>query len=179
MVFPNYVGFSNQIPSPRRLARSGERIDHRVLNRLERIPFLDVVNEVQTVLTDSVLTAAVEALPPPYLEVERDRLLTGLKARRDQLDEYAQAYYKRLAGTVNVYGFDQAQDFVEFQRISKERVRVTLRSGTATGPIRYERLLDGRETSKVKLFIDPAQDQVIGNKDLPFSVEILPNGDLP
>jgi len=179
LVFPNYVGFSNQVPSPRRLARSGERIDHRVLNRLERIPFLDVVNEVQTLLTDSVLAAAIEALPPPYLELERDRLLIGLKARRDQLGAYGQAYYTRLAGTVNVYGFDQSQDFVEFQRISKERVRVTLRTGTATGPIRYERLLDGRETKTVKLFIDPAQDQVIGNKDLPFKVEILPNGDLP
>jgi hypothetical protein len=107
--------------------------------------------------------------------VERDRLLTGLKARRDQLAPTARRYYKRLAGTVNVYGFDQTPDFVEFQRISKERVRVTLRTGTPTGQSATSGCsMAGRPQGEV--FIDPAQDQVIGNKDLPSSVEILPKG---
>ena len=46
--------------------------------------FLAVANEVRAQLTDSVITAAVDALPPPYLELERERLLTGLKARGGQ-----------------------------------------------------------------------------------------------
>ena len=160
-------------PSARRLARSGDRIDGRLLNRLERREFLAVVNEVRAQLSDSVLTAAVDALPPPYLEVERDRLLTDLKARRDQLSEYGEDFYRLLARTVPVFGFDQSEDVIEFQRISKERVRVTLRSGGASGPIRFERLLDGRETRTVKLVIDPAQDRVVGAEDLPFTVEII------
>jgi len=173
-LLPRYVGFSDRFPPASRLVKS---VDYRLLNRLERFEFLDVVNEVRSQLTDSVLAKAVETLPGPYLELERERLLTALKARRDHLSEYGEDFYRAVARTVYVRGFDGTQDQVEFQRISKERVRVILRSGGATGPIRFERMLDGRETRTVKLFIDSAQDQVVGNKDLPFKVEILPPAD--
>jgi hypothetical protein len=166
---PRYVGFSDQFPAAKRLVLS---IDYRLLNRLEHADFLDVANEVQAELTDSVLAASVEALPPPYLELERDRLLAGLKARRDHLGEFGEAFYRAVAGQVNIRGFDNSEDIVAFERISKERVRVTLRTGGAEGPIRYQRLLDGRETKTVKIFID-TQDRVEGNKALPFTVEII------
>ena len=115
----------------------------------------------------------METLPAPYLELERDWLLNGLKARRDQLSAYGEAFYRAVAHTVHVRGFHQTEDYVEFQRISKERIRVTVRTGGATGPIRFERVLDGRETRIVRVFVDVAVDHVVGNTDLPFKVEIL------
>ena len=136
--------------------------------------FLDVVSEVRSQLTDSVLAAAVEALPAPYLALERDWLLSGLKARRDQLGAYGEAFYLAVANTVHVRGFQQTEDYVEFQRVSKERIRVTVRTGGATGPLRFDRVLDGRETRTVKVFVDLTVDHVIGNQGLPFKVEILP-----
>jgi hypothetical protein len=169
-----YVGFSDRLPPAKRLVLSN---DYRRLSHLEHVDFVDVVQQVQAELTDSVLAAAVDALPPPYLEGERDRLLTGLKARRDRLGEYAEEFYRALARTVEVYGIDGSEDLVEFERISKERVRLTVRTGGPDAPIRYQRLLDGRETGTVKLFIDAAQDRVGGNKDLPFKVEIVRDQD--
>jgi hypothetical protein len=169
-LLPRYVGFSDRIPAASRLVKS---IDYRLLNGLERFAFLDVVAEVRSELTDSVLAAAVEALPAPYLELERERLLTGLKARRDQLGAYGEDFYRVVARTVHVRGLHQTEDYVEFQRISKERVRVSVRTGGPTGPLRFERMLDGRETRTVQVFIDPATDHVIGNAGLPFEVQIL------
>jgi hypothetical protein len=157
-LLPSYVGFGARFPSPRRLAASGDRIDHFVLNRLERLEFLAVARDVQASLTDSVITAAVAALPPAYLERERDRLIAGLKSRRDQLVEYAERHYRLLARTVHLFGIEQSEDVVEFERISKERVRVRLRSAIVGGPagkVRFERLLDARETRTVKLFLGP------------------------
>ena len=106
-LLPRYAGFSDRIAPASRLVMS---IDYRLLNRLERFEFEDVVNEVRSELTDSVLAAAVDVLPPPYLALERDRLLNGLKARRDQLGEYGEEFYRAIARTVYVRGFDQTRD---------------------------------------------------------------------
>jgi hypothetical protein len=171
---PRYVGFSNHLPTAKRLVVTN---DYRRLSRLERLDFLAVVQEVQSQLTDSVLSEAVNALPPEYLEKERDPLLTGLKSRRDELGQFGDAFYLAVASTVQVYGYDNREDVVDFERISPERVRVTLRTGGAEGPIRYQRLIDGRETRTVQLFIDEAQDRVTGNNDLPFKVEIVQDQD--
>lgn len=171
---PRYVGFSDRLPPAKRLVLEN---DYRRLSHLERSDFSDVVQDIRAELTDSVITAAVDVLPPEYLAKERERLVTGLKARRDQLGEFGDAFYLAVARTVHIYGYDQREDVVTFERISKERVRATLRTGGADGPIRYQRLLDGRETSTVKLFIDETQDQVVGNIDLPFKVEIIRDQD--
>lgn len=171
-LFPKYVGFSNTFPAVSRLALSAARLDHQVLNRLERPDFLAVAGELVATLSDSVIQAAVATLPPPYLRLERDRLVTALKARRQSLVEYTDDYYRYLARTVHIYGYDQSKDVVEFDPISDKRVRVRVRSGGPQGPVRFERLIDARDTREVRLFIDEAEDQVIGNDDLPFKVTI-------
>ena len=167
---PRYVGFSDRIPAAKRLVVVN---DYRRLTRLDRTEFLDVVREVQGQLTDSILEAAVKSIPPEYPKEDRDRLLNGLKARRDQLVGFGEGFYEAVTRTVNLVGIDQAEDVVEFERISPERVRVTVRTGGENSRLRYERMLDGRDTRTLKLQIDPAQDRVVGNKDLPFKVEIV------
>jgi hypothetical protein len=170
--FPKYVGFSARLPAVGRLAASGTRIDHRVLNRLERQDFVAVAGELVAMLTDSVIRAAVSALPPPYLLLERDHLVGALTARRNALVAYSESYYRYLAGTLSIYGFQGSKDVVEFDPISDKRVRVRVRSGGPSGPVRFERLIDARDTREVRLHIDEAEDQIIGNDDLPFKVTI-------
>lgn len=171
-LFPKYVGFTAELPAVSRLAASGTHVDHRVLNRLERADFIAVAGELVALLSDSVIAAAVATLPPPYLALERDRLVTALKARRQGLVTYSDAYYRHLARTVHFYGFDQSKDVVEFDPISDNRVRVRVRTGGPQGPVRFERLIDARDTREVRLFIDEAEDQLLGNDDLPFKVTV-------
>jgi hypothetical protein len=171
---PRYTGFSDQLPAAKRLVVTN---DYRRLNRLERSEFLDVVQEVRTALTDSVIEAAVKTIPPEYPRAERDQLIAGLKARRDQLADFGDQFYRAVARRVNIYGIEGSEDVVAFERISKERVRVTVRTGGAEAPIRYQRLLDGRDTRTVRLFIDVAEDRIEGNKDLPFDVGMVRDQD--
>ena len=167
---PRYVGFSASLPAAKRLVVKN---DYRRLNRMTHTDFMDVVQDVRAQLTDSIIEAAVKTLPPEYPAADRERLLTGLKARRDQLGAFAEGFYRAVARNVNVYGIDQAEDVVEFERISQERVRATVRTGGPGGPLRFERMIDGRDTRTVRLFIDEQQDRVVGNQDLPFKVEIV------
>jgi hypothetical protein len=166
-VLPKYIGFSDQLPPVERLAASGTLIDHLVLNKLVLADFAAVARELQTTLSDSVITRAVGTLPPPYLELERENLIRGLRTRRDQLAEYAEEYYRLLARDLEISGVDTT-DVVEFQKVGEDQARVQVRVGPQ-GPVRFERLIDD-VTRSVTLLIDPARDQVSGQDGLPFRV---------
>jgi hypothetical protein len=171
-LLPKYVGFSAEFPPVKRLAESGTLNDHRVLNRLEREAFLTEARALQAALTDSVIEAAVLALPKAYLAHEHDRLIPALKARRDQLVAYAEDYYRLLARDLLVYGADSVMNTVEFERTDGDRARIRVRTGGWEGAVRFERVIDGRDTREVILFIDPARDQVRGSDGLPFKVVV-------
>jgi hypothetical protein len=173
-LLPRYVGFSDQLPPVERLAESAERIDHRVLNRLDLNDFVAVARELVAALPDSVIESSVTALPRPYIELEHDRLVRALKARRDRLPKYAEDYYRLLARTLHVYGADPARDVVVFEPVDKGLVRIRVRTAGHPGPPRFERIVDARDTRVVKLFLDPVLDQVIGAADLRFKVVIAP-----
>ena len=173
-LMPRYVGFSAELPPVERLAQSGAPNDHRVLNRLDREAFQAEARALQVALTDSVIEAAVRALPRAYLAHEYDRLVPALKARRDQLVAYAEDYYRLLARSLLVYGAEPAVDIVEFEPIDGDRARIRVRTEGPEGLLRFERVIDRRETREVILFIDPARDQVRGSDDLPFKVVVAP-----
>ena len=46
VVFPRYLGFSDELPPVMLLARSGNEVDRRVLNGLERGAFASAAREV-------------------------------------------------------------------------------------------------------------------------------------
>ena len=170
-VFPSYVGFSDRLPPVGRLARSGREVDRKVLNQLERSDFATAAREIQSALSDSVIEAAVALLPPPYVALEHDRLVEGMKARRGQLGEYAEKYYRHLARVVDVHGFANSTDVAEFTRLSKERARLRLRAGGREAPVTFERVFDGRDTREVRILANEAEDEILGDDDLPFDVE--------
>ncbi|MEP7324332.1 MAG: hypothetical protein ABI836_00160, partial [Gemmatimonadota bacterium] len=171
-LYPQYVGFSARFPAVKRLAIQADHIDHRVLNRLVRQDFLAVAQEVQAALSDSVIEAAVAGLPPPILVLERGYLVGALKNRRDHIVEYSAEYYQYLVRKLLVCGFATSPDVIKFDQVSDSGARVRLRSGGSSGPIRFERFVDARDTREVVLCSAERQDQVIGNHDLPFNVTI-------
>jgi hypothetical protein len=173
---PKYVGFSDEFPAVKRLSAQADRIDHRVLGQLAREDFLAIAREVQSALTDSVINTAVGALPQAYLEAEQEHLVRALRLRRDRLVDYTGEYYDHVMKQVRVYGFNNSADVVEFDQVTDSSARIRLHSGSPTGPVRFERIINGRETKEVELFIEEGKDTVQGNHDLPFRVS---RGEMP
>ena len=103
VLFPSYVGFSERLPPVSRLARSGREVDQAVLVRLDRSEFISAAREVQAALSDSVVDAAVRLLPPPYVALEGERIAAGIRARRQQLVEYAEQFYRSLARQPDIH----------------------------------------------------------------------------
>jgi hypothetical protein len=148
-------------------------VDRAVLNRLDRDDFIAAAREVEAALADSVIDAAISQLPPPYVALERDRLAGGLRARRRQLVEYAEEYYRSLARDIEVRTYAGHADVVELTRLDGERVRLRIRSGDGSGPVTFERVIDARDTKTVRLFVDERQDAIVDGDDLPVDVEIV------
>ena len=68
----------------------------------------------------------------------------------------------------------EAADIVEFERMDGDRARIRVRTESPEGAVRFERVIDGRDTREVILFIDPARDQIRGSDGLPFKVVVAP-----
>lgn len=171
--FPSYVGFSDRFPPVSRLARSGRDVDSRVLSQLERGDFVSAARDVQAALTDSVIEAAVAALPPPFVALESERLVNGIRARRQQLAEYVEKYYRYVAEDLDVHAHAGSRDVAEFTRLDPETARLRVMSGGREGPVTFERVIDGRDTRVVRLFVDTREDEVVGHEELPFDVDIV------
>jgi hypothetical protein len=172
VVFPRYVGFSDELPPVTLLARSGEEVDRAVLAQLERGDFDLAARDVVAALSDSAIEAAVARLPAPYVALERERLVGGMQARREQLGEYAGKYYRYLARELEVHGYAGHRDVAEFTRLTEKRVRLRVQGGEDER-VTFERVIDGRDTRQVRLFLDEREDEVRGNDDLPFDVEVV------
>lgn len=172
LLFPRYVGFSDRFPPAERLAESGYRVDHRVMNGLDRDDFLAAAGELREALADSVLERAVNTLPEAYRELERERLTAALRARRAALLEYAAEYWRAFTGTVHVYGYVGRRDVVVFTPLDEDRVRVRVHRGDVDGPVTFERVVDGTVTRRVRVFVDDDEDETIGYEGLAFDVEI-------
>ncbi|HEU4829994.1 MAG TPA: hypothetical protein VFT04_12430, partial [Gemmatimonadales bacterium] len=176
VVFPSYVGFADEFPPVARLARSAREIDRIILNQLERGDFVSAARDVQAALPDSVIEAAVEELPAPFVALERARLVRGIRARRQQLAEYAEQYYRFLAREIDVHTYPKRRDVAGFTQLSPESARLRIRTGGREGQVTFERVIDGRDTRVVRLFIDPSEDEVVGHDGLPFDVDIVDEG---
>jgi hypothetical protein len=131
---------------------------------VDRAEYLRQARELQAVLTDSALAAAVDVLPPSYLATEREWLLEGLRARRDALLNAADEWYAIRAEEVDVFGTDGV-DVFELERTFDGRLTVRVRIGDADGPVRFERTFRPETTDVVRIHWTEGQD--VRTEELP------------
>ena len=130
--------------------------DRRLLQRLTADDFRDIARRVRAAITDSVIGRVLEELPAEWRERTSadERLWTALRARRDALPAVAAAFYRQLAGEVDVYGTDEA-DHVGILRHPDGRVTVTI-----DDPYFNRTFLPG-ETKEVRLFAGGGDDVAV------------------
>jgi len=153
----DYIGFSDDPPDVPRLVSSPEQLERRLLGEVDRAEYLRQARELQAVLTDSALAEAVDVLPPSYLATEREWLLDGLRTRRDALLDAADEWYALRAEEVDVFG-TEGVDVFEVDRAFDGRLTVRVRTGSADGPVRFERTFRPETTDVVRLHWTEGQD---------------------
>ena len=105
---PQLVAFGPEYPPIVGATWNGRDLDRMILATLERPVWDSVAGALQASLDDAVLQEAVDRLPAEYRRLDGQRLLAGLRARRDGLPAMARRYYRLLAGQVDVFATDEA-----------------------------------------------------------------------
>jgi hypothetical protein len=153
---PEYAGMLGQ-------TWNGREIDRWFLTELERPVWDSIALALQAKLTDSVIAAAVAAMPPAYQPLDSAWLNHALRERRDHLPEAAETFYRHLAGEVDV----EATDKDELVTVTRHDGRYTSiavarveKDGTVDAPY-FERRFDHNETKEVRLHLAEGDDRVV------------------
>lgn len=154
---PQLVGFDHDYPPIWRLTYSGRVVDRRLLVDLDRPVWDSVALTLRTRLTDSVINAAVRALPPAYFDRNGAALTHALRQRRDHLLEMSRRFYALLAQEVEVNGTDRR----EVATVERGRGSLTVQLSREGDAPYYRRSFDARETDEVRLFLHGGDDRLV------------------
>ena len=161
---PKLLNFGNDMPRAVAFAWNGRDLDRQFLVALEWPTWDSVTTTFVHRMTDSVIDAAVRALPPEYYAIDGARMAAALKARRDQLPAKAQEYYRLLAGEVDVHA-SNADETVVVERLPNGLSQVSVYAAVGdyverTEPYWRRRFLNG-ETKELRIYLYGGDDRVI------------------
>jgi hypothetical protein len=162
--WPHYVGFDHEYPSAFRITWSGRALDRRLLSETDWSAWEEIVLDLQSRLTDSVIEEAVSRLPEPYVERIGDHLLRSLKHRRDQLPEKAKEFYLLLASWVDIHATDEPELAV-VDRSEDGTVRVEIveldRDGNPKEALHFSRRFHPEETKEIRIDLRGGDDRAV------------------
>ena len=153
------VSFEHDLGNWRGITFKSWPFDRFFLNSLDRGQWTSELQRMQAALTDSVLEAAVRALPPEIYARNGERLLRQLKGRRDDLLTRGLRYYRFLSGYVDVYGTDQDEEFLVSGSGDSVRVQVFALKAGRRDRLLYSRLFVRSDTRLLRLWAFHGKDR--------------------
>lgn len=159
---------------------SGRYTDRRFLHFLTKAEWDSVTFFVQKRVTDSVITAAVNKLPPEMFQKEGEQLIYDLKSRRDKLDEISEDFYRQTIKYVDIHLSDEPE-YVEVNRLNNNEVEIKLydldESRNIKHPPFYSRTFSAGETSEIRIILNDGADKVMVNGNVDESINVFVSGD--
>jgi hypothetical protein len=139
-------------------------VDKRILADLGWRAWDEVARELQEQLTDDVIERAVRRQPPEFLAKDGERMIAGLKSRRDGLPAQAKRYYAYINETVDLFCTD-AHELVEARRLEdgglELRVRRASADGAPAGEPYFRRRFEPGVTDEVRVHLYGGNDKVL------------------
>ena len=151
---PKLEGFDENINWPSGLSFNARYFDRTFLTNLSRDDWARAAKDLQADLTDEAIEQAIRQWPDEIFQLNGERIIRRLKARRDNLVKDALSHYEFLARAVNVVGSDKTEQF-NVERLPEGDVRVVVHKITKkgeTGKKIFDRLFKNKETREVRLY---------------------------
>jgi hypothetical protein len=170
----NIVEYTPDIRNVSGLTLNARGLDRRLLAGLDRSAWDSTVAFVQSRLTDAVIDAALQRLPPEHLGREAE-IAASLRGRRDDLDEAAGKFYGILNSDVDIRGTDE-RELALVDRTGAGAVRVRLFAtngrGETEGAPFYDRSFTRKETAEVRIYLHGGDDRAVVRGDVPTSLMV-------
>jgi hypothetical protein len=153
-LFRYLTGFSSTIKSVNWFNWEERDIDRFFLNRLDRQRWSNIIDSFRQGMTDSVIIAAVNQMPPEIVAIDGNDIIAKLQGRRDHLAGKGMDYYKFLANTVTVLGTNDKEYFKVTTVDDTLTVKVYKRSKNdgSLSSLMYERKFDPKDTREIWMY---------------------------
>lgn len=150
---PFLKGFREDIPKVKWLNYSARDFDRFFLAGMDENAWKSTIRLLQTKLSDTVITAAVNKMPPEIHSINNDNIIRKMISRRNLLSAEGLKYYRFLSKKVNVVGSNMKEYFKVSEHENGLQVRVYARKkGNDTSFVMYDRVFDPSVTKEIRLF---------------------------
>lgn len=156
---PRLIGWRRDYENMPGLLYQGREVDDWLLIGQDREAYREVGLELQRALTDAVIEAAVQELPPEWYALRGPALVSDLKKRRDLLPQGAEAFYEELAKYVDVQGTNQ-DDAAELVRAADGSATLQLSAG---GQTYLRRHFGPKETRELRIVLHGGNDRFVAS----------------
>jgi hypothetical protein len=170
---PFLKGLRHDIPNVRWYGFVARDIDGLFLNQLNKHEWQAVLQDMNTSLSDSVITNSVKLLPSEIYEVDGREITDKLKNRSKLLSETGMEYYSFLATKVNVLGSNLDEEFIVSEATEGIKVEVLQKDSLAASPtLTYSRIFHPSETREIRLYGLNGNDNFRINEDAKGRIKI-------
>jgi hypothetical protein len=133
-------------------------VDRWLLSDVDIALYREVARDLQSAWSDEILEKAVAQLPPEWQAVDNGFILGALKARRSELVQYVERFYKAVAKRVDVHLTDQ-NEIVTITASDSEHTTINASVAGAPAPY-FTRMFDAEDTKEVRIYIHGGEDRI-------------------
>ncbi|WP_425389434.1 metallophosphoesterase [Ekhidna sp.] len=151
---PKIEGFDEEVDWAPGISQNARFFDRTFMNEPDWNDWHEEIQFLKNQLTDEVTENAVAQWPDPIEELTGERIISGLKARRENMESYARELYLFLSREVDITGSDKHEYFL-VEHLNEDQTKVTVRKRKKDGELEqviYERLFLADETKEIRLY---------------------------
>ncbi|MEM7101641.1 MAG: BamA/TamA family outer membrane protein [Bacteroidota bacterium] len=150
-----FQSFENNVKSVKGMNFNARWFDRYFTNEMSYDDWVEEAKLIQEGVTDEVIEDAVKSWPQPLYDINGERTIAVLKARRDNLVKIAKRSYKLISRYVDVVA-TKDDDFIEIERLNNKETRVSLykrsKKGKKKGGAYYDRIFNKKYTKEVRIY---------------------------
>ncbi|MCD6013148.1 MAG: metallophosphoesterase [Flavipsychrobacter sp.] len=172
---PFLNGFQDEMSRVKWQGFVARYFDRQYLNEIDEHQWKQILAEVKTKLTDSVITESVKKFPPEIARLDSHMVAEKLRIRRNILPEKSLQYYRFLAKRVNVLGSNNDEYFTINGNSRKGldiKVYARERNGD-TGLLMYSRSFDPEVTKEIRLYGFNGNDVFASNPAARSKIKVI------
>ncbi|NND34181.1 MAG: hypothetical protein HKN76_16460, partial [Saprospiraceae bacterium] len=177
---PSGEHFGYRIKGLRSLMWQARHLDRFIASPAERSDWLDAARLIKNQITNIDIDSAVLKMPRPVALADGVEISKKLKARLNDLPEYALKYYALLAKEVDIVGSNKREHFI-VDRLQDGDLKVSMYKikNDQRSDLYYERLFKYPETEEIRLFGLEGHDSITirGVADKSILIRLIPGED--
>ncbi len=175
---PKFKSFQKKIRYLPGMLVNSKTFDPVFLNRMTRQDYLSAAQNLQNRLTDRAIENAIHAFPDTIFKLDGARIIENVKARRNDLIQYALEFYRILAKRPEIHGTRQADRFIlHCAENGILRVQVFSKAVGGEEALHFERAYFPNETKSVTLYGWGGGDTVEMEQGKPKKIKVYFQGE--